>query len=196
MQLGFDAEREWHQGVHAGTALVDPVNAGMLTRVTRACEVEDLPRPVAVRPRTESTACLGLRRRPAQLGSPHAVITSTLCGPHSGTRRVGESKLLRTSWLPMSPAPRKLRKALRTIGTHVTECIDVARLPPTQLVESRQVSTGPATKGYRNRDSNADDGELIPCRSTMNDVTTKLAQGDEVLFALSLRCYRSRWMGR
>jgi hypothetical protein len=55
---------------------------------------------------------------------------------------------------------------------------------------------GPATKGYRNRDSNADDGELIPCRSTMNDVTTKLAQGDEVLFALSLRCYGSRWMGR
>ena len=55
---------------------------------------------------------------------------------------------------------------------------------------------GPAAKGYRNRDSNAGDGELIPCRSTMNDVTTKLAQGDEVLFALSLRCYRSRWMGR
>ena len=67
MQLGLDAEREWHQGVHAGTALVDPVNAGMLTRVTRACEVEHLSRPVAVKPRAESTACLGLRRRPAQL---------------------------------------------------------------------------------------------------------------------------------
>ena len=34
---------------------------------------------------------------------------------------------------------------------------------------------GASYQGYRNRDSNADDGELIPCRLTMNDVTTKLA---------------------
>jgi hypothetical protein len=108
----------------------------------RAREVEDLPRPVAVKPSYRKYCLLRAEAASAQLGSPHAVITSTLCGPHSGTRRVGESKLLRTSWLPMSPAPRKLRKALRTIGTHVTECIDVARLPPTQLVESRQVSWG------------------------------------------------------
>jgi len=44
--------------------------------------------------------------------------------------RMGESKLLRTLLAAdQPPAPRALRKALRTTDTHITECIDAARLP-------------------------------------------------------------------